>query len=86
MTGHCCNLFDVTRSPLTLFIAETRSECGFHCGMSSDCENFDLCLDASPSNGSFNKTIPKQTLDSRLQLCAFCQQGSFLIKIIFNGF
>ena len=74
VTGHNCNLYDVTKSPLTSFIVETSLECGFHCGMSSDCENFDLCLDASPSNCTFYKTVSKTN----------CGSSSSVMCIIYN--
>ena len=84
VTGHNCNLYDVTKSPLTSFIVETSSECGFHCGMSSDCENFDLCLDASPSNCTFYKTVSKTNCGSSSSvMCILYNKVLFLTICLF---
>ena len=85
VTGHNCNLYDVTKSPLTSFFVETSSECGFHCGMSSDCENFDLCLDASPSNCTFYKTVSKTNCGSSSSvMCILYNKVLFLTICLFK--
>lgn len=59
VTGHFCNLYDVTSTPLISLVALTTSECGFNCGMTSGCMNFGLCHDSTADNCSFYKSVSK---------------------------